>query len=40
MAPRLDGDSSEIVNGFYVAPQVPGAGMTPNRKALKTIYKA
>jgi L-alanine-DL-glutamate epimerase-like enolase superfamily enzyme len=31
---------AKIVDGFYVAPEVPGAGMTPSKKALKTINKA
>ena len=31
---------AKIVDGFYVAPETPGAGMTPSKKALKTINKA
>jgi L-alanine-DL-glutamate epimerase-like enolase superfamily enzyme len=31
---------AKIVDGFYVAPETPGAGMTPTRKALETINKA
>lgn len=30
---------AKIVDGFYIAPQVPGAGMTPSKNALKTINK-
>lgn len=29
-----------IVDGFDVAPEVPGPGMTPSKRALKTINKA
>jgi hypothetical protein len=28
---------AQIVDGFYVAPETPGAGMTPSRKALAEI---
>ena len=31
---------AKIMDGFYVAPETPGAGMTPSKKALKTINKA
>jgi L-alanine-DL-glutamate epimerase-like enolase superfamily enzyme len=31
---------ASIVDGHYVAPEVPGAGMTPSRKALSTINLA
>jgi len=31
---------AKIVDGYYVAPETPGAGMTPSKKALKTINKA
>ena len=31
---------AKIVDGFYVAPEVPGAGMTPTAEALSTINKA
>ena len=31
---------AKIVDGFYIAPETPGAGMTPSKKALKTINKA
>jgi L-alanine-DL-glutamate epimerase-like enolase superfamily enzyme len=30
---------ARIVDGFYVAPEVPGAGTTPSKRALKTINK-
>ncbi len=30
---------AKVVDGFYVAPEVPGAGMTPSPKAFKTINK-
>jgi L-alanine-DL-glutamate epimerase-like enolase superfamily enzyme len=30
---------AQIVDGFYVAPETPGAGMTPSRKALAEINK-
>jgi len=33
-------EPAKIVDGFYVAPEAPGAGMTPSRKALQTINKA
>lgn len=31
---------AQIEAGFYIAPDVPGAGMTPNRRALREINKA
>ena len=31
---------AKISGGFYIAPEVPGAGMTPTRKALAEINKA
>jgi L-alanine-DL-glutamate epimerase-like enolase superfamily enzyme len=30
-------EPAKIEGGFYAAPQAPGAGMTPSRKALETI---
>jgi L-alanine-DL-glutamate epimerase-like enolase superfamily enzyme len=30
---------AKIANGYYIAPQEPGAGMTPSRKALSEINK-
>lgn len=31
---------AQIVDGYYVAPETPGAGMTPNRRALAEINRA
>jgi hypothetical protein len=31
---------ARIEAGFYVAPEAPGAGMTPSRKALTEINQA
>lgn len=31
---------AKVQDGFYVAPEAPGAGMTPNRRALAEINKA
>jgi L-alanine-DL-glutamate epimerase-like enolase superfamily enzyme len=33
-------EPAKIVAGHYIAPEAPGAGMTPNEKALRTINKA
>lgn len=33
-------DPALVQDGFYVAPEAPGAGMTPNRRALAEINKA
>jgi L-alanine-DL-glutamate epimerase-like enolase superfamily enzyme len=33
-------EPAKIVDGFYVAPQAPGAGMTPTKRALAEIDKA
>jgi L-alanine-DL-glutamate epimerase-like enolase superfamily enzyme len=30
---------AKIEDGCYVAPEAPGAGLTPSRRALKTINK-
>jgi L-alanine-DL-glutamate epimerase-like enolase superfamily enzyme len=32
-------DPAKIEAGHYIAPEAPGAGMTPSRKALETINR-
>jgi L-alanine-DL-glutamate epimerase-like enolase superfamily enzyme len=32
-------EPARIEGGHYLAPQAPGAGMTPSRKALETINR-